>query len=174
MITFLKQLVHEGEVMVIDNVEEIAEKKYNGESTLSNYAKFLTRTLTATIVVFLLWLLISFFQGLGFFDTQFGKLIIVFLTVITGLSIGAWIYIKLAASIAHEGNLQPDIVEEMTEEACNDHGEPILHSCNLCPYFTLQICFFVYYCVLLCSLAFAAYNIAQTTVSSIFIIAGKL
>ena len=161
---------------MVDNVEEIAEKKDNGESTHSNYTKFLTRTLMATIVVFLLWLFISFFQdySLGFFDTQFGKFIKVFLIVITGLSIGAWIYIKLAASIEHEGNLKPDIVEEMTEEACNDDGEPILHSCNLCSYFTLQICFFVYYCMLLCMLAFAAYNIAQTTVNSIFIKKGKL
>ena len=89
---------------MVDNVEEIAEKNSNGESTLSNYTKFLTRTLMATIVVFLLWLFISFFQG---------YIIIGFLTVITGLSIGAWIYIKLAASIVHEGNLEPDIVEEM-------------------------------------------------------------
>ena len=51
MITFLKQLVHEGEVMVIENVEEIAEKKDNGEPILqSNYAKCLTCTLMTTII----------------------------------------------------------------------------------------------------------------------------
>ena len=116
---------------MVDNVEEIAEKKDNGESTLSNYAKYLTRTLMATIIVFLLWLFISFFQGygLGFFDTQFGKFIIVFLTVITGLTIGAWICIKVT-KWGLKGNLKPDPFEEMTEEACNDDGEPILHSCN--------------------------------------------
>ena len=96
-----------------------------------------------------------------------------FLTVITGLTIGSWIYIKVA-KWELKGNLKPDKFEEMTEEACNDDSEPILHSCNQCLYYTLQICFFVYYCICLFSVAFAAYSIAQTTVDSIFIIAGKI
>ena len=116
---------------MVDKVEEIAEKEDNGESTLSNYAKFLTRSLMAIIAVFLLWLFISFF------DTQFGKFInfykpfiIGFLTVITGLTIGAWICIKVA-KWGLKGNLKQDPFEEMTEEACNDDGEPIFQICNL-------------------------------------------
>ena len=93
--------------------------------------------------------------------------------MITGLTIGAWICIKVA-KWGLKGNLKPDPFEEMTEEACNDDSEPILHSCNLCLYYTLKICFFVYYCSCLCTVAFAAYSMAQTTVDSIFIIAGKI
>ena len=69
MITFLKQLVHEGEVMVIENVEEIAEKKDNGEPILqSNYAKCLTCTLMTTVIgVFLFF----FFWGIS--DSKLNK-----------------------------------------------------------------------------------------------------
>ena len=157
---------------MVDKVEEIAEKEDNGESTLSNHAKFLTRSLMAIIVVFLLWLFISYTQ-FGKFINLYKPFIIGFLTVITGITIGAWICIKVA-KWGLKGNLKPDPFEEMTEEACNDDSEPILHSCNQCLYYTLQICFFVYYCICLFSVAFAAYSIAQTTVDSIFIIAGKI